>query len=146
MKSWSGDASTFQLFKYARYDFYSGDYASALDRVDQATAMAGGDNSRFAATRTMVAATAEVVADYKEFRSPNGYFVVRVEPGKDELLVPYAFETLEAAYDRLGDVFGHRPPPPVVVEIYPKAATLAKVSGLTEDEIKTSGTIALCNY
>ena len=140
-----GEPSAELMFQHARYDYFSGSYATALDRIDQAVALSGGDNARYAALRATVAATAEVVKDYKEFKSPNGYFVVRVEPGKDELLVPYAFETLEAAYERLGDTFGHRPPPPVVVEIYPKAATLAKVSGLTEDEIKTSGTIALCN-
>jgi hypothetical protein len=76
-----------------------------------------------------------VTSSYKEFRSPNGYFIIRIEPGKDEILIPYAFETLEAAYEQFARDFGYKPPPPVRVEIYPTAATLAKVSPLTEEEI-----------
>lgn len=136
------------LFARGRLLFFQGKYEESMAYLEQAITAAPDENARrgYASLLGLVKDTFEVTRGYREFTSPNGYFVVRVEPGKDELLVPYAFETLEAAYEQFGRDFGYRPPPPVRVEIYPKAATLAKVSSLTEEEIKTSGTIALCKY
>ena len=53
---------------------------------------------------------------------------------------------LEAAWEALTAQFEHTPEVPVRVEIYPRAETLAAVTPLTEDEIRQSGTIALCKY
>jgi tetratricopeptide (TPR) repeat protein len=73
-------------------------------------------------------------------------FVVRFKPGKDALLVPYTVETLEQAKAKIGALLGWKPSGRVTVELYPAASTLADVSTLTRDEIKTSGTIALCKW
>jgi len=136
------------LFEEGRYRFYAGQYKMALDYMDQAITMEDdeGDKARYQNLRALVQSTHDVTKDYKEFRSPNGTIIIRIEAGKDEILLPYAFETLENAYVHIGNELGYKPPAPVLVEIYPRAATLAAVSGLTEDEIKTSGTIALCSY
>ena len=74
------------------------------------------------------------------------HFILRYRPGKDELLVPYALDTLRKAYDQIGELLGWRPKGRVVVEFYPAASTLAKVSSLTDDDIRNSGTIALCRW
>lgn len=143
-----GEPSAELLHQTGRYYFHAGQYKTALDALDQALLRVEDprDRARYEQTRALVQSTYDVTKDYKEFRSPNGYFVIRIQPGKDEVLLPYAFETLEAAYLNLGQDFGYKPPAPVLVEIYPEPATLAAVSGLTELEIKTSGTIALCSY
>lgn len=74
------------------------------------------------------------------------HFVFRYPPGKDEVLVDLAAEALEAARARIGTDLGYMPPGKVRVEILPRIADLARVSTLTEREIETSGTIALCKY
>lgn len=142
----SGDAQV--LFANARLAFFSGDYKTSLDYTDQAitTATDERDKQGMESFRQLAEVTWNTTRNYKEFTSPTGRFVLRIEAGKDEIVVPYAFETLEGAYERLGEVFGYQPPTPVVVEMYPTAATLAAVSPLTEDNIKNSGTIALCKY
>src|SRR5262245_44494901 len=74
------------------------------------------------------------------------HFIIRYVPGKDEILLPYAVDTLEKARDRIGELLGWRPESRVVVEVYPSAGTLAQVSTLTKQEIEASGTIALCKW
>ena len=127
-----------------RYAFYSGDYEEALELLDQA--LEGENRSDWRRLRDIVEATLEVTADYERHVSPSGRFEIFIEPGRDEVLLPYAFEALEKAYDELGDEIGHHPDQPVRVEVYPRETVLAQVSMLTEDNIRTSGTIALCQY
>lgn len=86
-------------------------------------------------------------------RATDGYaeavgehFIIRYVPGKDELLIPFAFQTLEAAHQRIGELLGWRPEGRVMVELYPAASVLADVSSLTPEEIANSGTIALCRW
>lgn len=136
------------LFARARHAFFSGSYKTSLDLVDQALIRAKDDHTKrgLEGFRKLVNTTYETTRNYKEFQSPKGYFTLRIEAGKDEVVVPYALETLDEAYDNLGEHFGHRPPTPIIVEMYPTAETLARVSPLTEENIKTSGTIALCKY
>ncbi|MEE2902561.1 MAG: tetratricopeptide repeat protein [Myxococcota bacterium] len=81
---------------------------------------------------------------YVETVSEN--FIVRHEPGKDAVLVPYAIDTLEMTLDSVGKLLGWKPSSRIIVEFYPSAATLAAVSTLTEEEIANSGTIALCKW
>ncbi|MEO1337548.1 MAG: hypothetical protein AAFV29_18030, partial [Myxococcota bacterium] len=76
----------------------------------------------------------------------SDYFIVRHRPGKDEILVPYALETLDKAVERIGELLGWMPKGRIIVEFYPSASTLAKVSSLTDDDIRNSGTIALCRW
>jgi tetratricopeptide (TPR) repeat protein len=76
----------------------------------------------------------------------DDHFVLRYTPGKDAILVPHAIEALNAARDRIGELLGWKPEGRVTVEIYPSSKTLSQVSSLTEDEIKNSGTIALCRW
>jgi tetratricopeptide (TPR) repeat protein len=122
-----------------------GEYAAAADRLDEAVGkLHGAIESDARELRDLARATAALTKDYAEERGQH--FVVRYERGKDELLASYALAALEKAYAALGDDFGWRPTVPVRVEIYPAVADLAKVSPLTEKEIETSGTIALCKF
>ncbi len=129
----------------ARLAFARGEYAQAVALFDLAL-KAELIAPMLQAERDLVAATEEVVRGYTRHLSPQKRFEVFLPPGKDEVLLPYALDVLDRAYDAIGEELGHRPPTPIRVEIYPRTATLAKVSSLTEQEIRTSGTIALCKY
>jgi tetratricopeptide (TPR) repeat protein len=76
----------------------------------------------------------------------SDHFVVAYPKGKDEVLVPYLLETLEAQRAALAQDLGVAPPGKVRVEIVPSPTDLARLSSLTEKEIRGSGTIALCKY
>src|SRR5262249_26580180 len=97
--------------------------------------------------RDLALSTAEATHGFVEQRSPEGHFIVRHAPGKDELLLPYAFEALESAYREVGQHdFGMGENDRIRVEIFGEVKDLAKVSTLTLKEIETSGTIALCKF
>lgn len=132
------------LYLRARLDFMEGRYEQSIQRIDQALAQS--PLAELQHFRELVSATHNVTKNYKKVRSPKGYFEIAVEPGKDEVLLPFAFEALDKAYEELGRDLGHFPPVPVRVEVYPRTSTLAEVSTLTDAEIRTSGTIALCKY
>jgi tetratricopeptide (TPR) repeat protein len=128
-----------------RYAFYEGRYEEAVKLLDEAIAE-GGPRPHWVQLREIVAATHEVTKSYERHVSPSGRFEIFIEPGQDRVLLPYAFEALEAAYEAFGEEIGYKPKTPIRVEVYPRTAVLAKVSTLTEEEIRTSGTIALCQY
>jgi len=74
------------------------------------------------------------------------HFTLRTRPGKDTLLAPYALPALEKAYAGLTRDLGVAPAAKIRVEVYDSAKSLAHVSPLTVEQIKASGTIALCKY
>ncbi len=87
-----------------------------------------------------------VTRDFKTLTTEPGHFVLHYLPGPDEVLVPYAAETLEAAYERLGGHFRYFPAGPVHVDFLPQIEDLAAMTPLSREEIETSGTIAMCKY
>lgn len=119
--------------------FHQGDYEGAVRLLRRASE--GGDaapllplaESTLAETRGSVSAESE-------------HFIVRVPPGKDEVLQPIALEALEAAYAGIGGAFEYQPKRKIVVDVLHDAKGLASVSTLTEKEIQTSGTIAICKF
>ena len=141
----NGEDSEEALYLRGRYAFFEGNYSEAVALMDRALAKYP-ENAMWKADRDIIDATREVTKDYEKHTSPDGKFIVYIEPGRDRVLLPYAFEALDAAYDELGKELGHYPETPIRVEVYPTTATLARVSSLTEEEIRTSGTIALCKY
>ena len=82
---------------------------------------------------------------FDEVTSPDGRFMVRYQ-GKDRLIVPWLLDVLRAQDDALAALFGERTRGRVLVELYPSPLWLAKVSPLTEKDLETSGTIALCKH
>jgi tetratricopeptide (TPR) repeat protein len=76
----------------------------------------------------------------------SDHFQVAHPRGKDEVLVPYLLEALEAQRAALQKELGHAGAAKVRVEILESPSDLARLSSLTEGEIRASGTIALCKY
>jgi hypothetical protein len=74
------------------------------------------------------------------------HFVVVHPPGKDAILVPYLLEALEAQRVALRSALGIEYPGKVRVEILDGARSLSLLTGLTEAEIRTSGTVAVAKY
>ena len=145
-------------FLDANMRFLDGDYGGAAARAHRAIAAiekaggSGGNESALDEWRgfaQLVDDTAEATRGFVEARSPEGHFIIRHAAGRDEVLLPYAFEALEAARRIIGTQdfrAGALLAEPVRVEIYPEVADLAKVSTLTLKEIETSGTIAICKF
>jgi len=117
-----------------RERFFSGDYAGAVELL-------GGTESTYAA---LAASTRAETASYDQRES--AHFILRYPRGKDEILVPYALQTLEAAREGIGQDLGFLPEGKIRVEILRDPSALSRLSSLTEEEIKASGTIALCKY
>jgi len=85
----------------------------------------------------------DAVKDHKEERTPH--IIIRY-PAEDAVLVPYARDTLEAAYQALHDDLGFDAEIPIRVEFYRSPADLASVSSLSQAEVARTGTIALCKW
>lgn len=120
----------------ARVRFEEGDYAGAVEIYDELGVKGGwSDLAR---------------ATWKEFRNyeqrESEHFIFRYPPGKDAILAPYALEALEKQYRALKEDLGYAPPGKVLVEVVHDAAALSRVSTLSLEAIKTSGTIAICKF
>lgn len=136
------------LHSWGLVAFHQGDYSAAAERMRASigAAPATAPTDPRPGLLELFDATRGALEGYVTFRSPDGRFIVRHQPGADALLVPYALDALAKADARLEAILGYRMPGPVRLEIYPSAASLARVSTLTEEAIETTGTIALCKW
>jgi len=125
--------------------FLLGDYETAVRRFEEASRFSLG-NDEWQGIRELAVATANATKGY--VRAEMGHFVFLHPPGKDAVLLPYAAQALEKARAVIGEDLGYLPPEGlrVRVEIVPDVATLARLSTLSEREIQTSGTIAVCKF
>ncbi len=114
--------------------FFEGRYAEAVALLKESPSSYG----------KLAAATVAELDGYEE--QSSAHFVIRTHKGKDALLVPYALDTLEKAYQAIGADLGYFPEERVRVEILRDPSALARMSPLTVEEIRTSGTIALCKF
>ncbi|AKQ63381.1 hypothetical protein A176_000293 [Myxococcus hansupus] len=80
-------------------------------------------------------------------RAESEHFIFQYPKGKEEVLVPYALETLEGIHRAMKEDLGWTPPGGKIrVEVVSNARELSKVSTLTEKQIGTTGTIAICKF
>lgn len=128
----------------AELAFAEGAYERALQLLDGVDDDIAGGN--VGVLRSLAASTLEVTRDFVSRPSSRGHFVILYAPGKDEVIAELAGDVLEAAYRELGADFGYHPSEPVRVELLGKPSDLARLSPLSEAEIETTGTIALCKY
>jgi tetratricopeptide (TPR) repeat protein len=115
-------------------------------RYDEAVTLleAGGRGGDPTGLLRLARAAVELMRGHAEAESEH--FVVSYPKGKDEVLVPDLLETLEVQRTALATDLGVSPPEKVRVEILGAVSELARLSTLTDDEIRASGTIALCKY
>ncbi|MFP2908608.1 peptidase MA family metallohydrolase [Pyxidicoccus sp. 3LFB2] len=79
-------------------------------------------------------------------RAESEHFIFFYPGGKEEVLVPYALETLESIHRAMAEDLGWTPPGKIRVEVVNNARELSRVSTLTEKQIRTTGTIAICKF
>ncbi|BDG03410.1 peptidase MA family metallohydrolase [Anaeromyxobacter oryzae] len=118
--------------------FFEQDYRAAVSLIEESGAgNAGGYLALAKAAR-------DVTKDDVRFESEH--FVVSYPKGKDEVLVPYLVDALERQRAALHEAIGVVPAGRLTVEIVPDVRALAKVSTLTEAEVRTSGTVAVAKF
>lgn len=119
---------------------HQGDYAGARALLEEA-----GANEEPGSFLQVARDTARITQNYTQQESEH--FVFRYPAGKDEILVPWALETLEKAYESIGALIDYRPGGPKIrVEVVADATELSQVSTLSLEAIKTTGTIAICKF
>jgi tetratricopeptide (TPR) repeat protein len=122
----------------AKVLFYEGRYAEAVGLYET---LGAGDRPGYA--KLSHDALAETRDD---LHAESAHFSLAYPRGKDGVLVPYALATLEQAYAALVVDFDYAPPGKIRVEILPDDAALARLSTLTLEQIRTTGTIAICKF
>ena len=127
------------LYFKGRVAFEEGRYADAAKLLESA-----GMDPRPGSYLKLAQDSLKVTQKHKSAESEH--FIFFYPPGKDEVLVPYALETLEAIRSALAKDLGHVPPGKIRVEVVNDARELAKVSTLTYEQIRTTGTIAICKF
>lgn len=88
--------------------------------------------------------TDAIVGPYE--KQESAHFVFLYPKGRDAVLVPWALDALEAQRAALEKDLGYAPPGKIRVEVVSSAGELSKVSTLTKEAIKTTGTIAICKF
>ena len=130
-------------FHYAHLLYLEGQYAASLkvyDEIAPELLESPGISRLYQLTKS----TEKALRSFDELQTPDGRFLIRYE-GKDRLLLPYLIDVLEKADQALQADFNFVPPSPIIVEVYPTIDYLAAVSSLTQKDLETSGTIALCS-
>lgn len=86
----------------------------------------------------------QTTGTFKEVKTEH--FLFRYHEDKDAILVDYALDTLEKAYNAIGNDLNYFPQKPILVEVFPDAESFCTISTLTKEEIETSGTVAICLF
>jgi tetratricopeptide (TPR) repeat protein len=135
-------------FMLARLNFLEGKYEQSLARLEgmDRTALVAPWKGAVAQLYDLVFRTAELTRGYERYASPDGVFEIRFPRGKDAVLVPYIKESFPKMIKSIGAILSYTPNHPIRIEIYEAPQGLAAATGLTANDIETSGTIALCKY
>ncbi len=137
-------ASQTSRYLKAELNFFDGKYEQVISGLDGLT-----DDSidgNVGSLRSLAASSLQATNGFASEVSSGGHFKIFYAPGKDKAIVELTGDVLEAAYEALGADLGHKPTHQIRVELLGRPADLAMVSTLTEAEIETTGTIALCKY
>jgi tetratricopeptide (TPR) repeat protein len=123
-----------------RLAFYEGRYAEAAELLAQS-----GVEDKPGSYLRLAKDTLALTKNHQKAESEH--FIFYYPKGKEEILVPYALETLESIYRAMQEDLGWTPPGGKVrVEVVNNARELSKVSTLTYEQISTTGTIAICKF
>ena len=128
-----------------RLHFYTGEYEESRKDLERYEKLDQGNiHPEFTQFLGQVRFLTDLWQDRREIKSEH--FLVRVKPGKDLLLVRPVLEAMEKAWPVLTHELGVTPPPPVLIELYPDFPAFSQATGLSETDVRTSGTVAVCKY
>jgi tetratricopeptide (TPR) repeat protein len=125
--------------------FHLGDQQAALELIDRAAANLG-EQFVMGQRVQLVRATAQATRGFVRAVGADGLVEIWHAPGLDEILVPELVDAVTGTLAVVGEDLDYRVEHPVVVQILPDSDMLAALTGLTQKEIQTSGTIAVCKY
>lgn len=132
------DIEPLRYFK-GRVAFESGDYETAVTELK-----GSGVRDRPGSWLRLVTDTRDIVKNHERVESEH--FIFQYPKGKDAVLALWAMDALEGIHAALEKDLGFAPVGKVRVEIVSSAAELSKVSTLTKEAIRTTGTIAICKF
>ncbi len=126
--------------------FYQGRVAFEEGRYEDAASLLGAANieDKPGSYLRLAKDTRDIVKNH--LRAESEHFIFFYPKGKEEVLVPYALDTLESIHRAMAEDLGWTPPGKIRVEVVNNARELARVSTLTEKQIRTTGTIAICKF
>jgi tetratricopeptide (TPR) repeat protein len=128
------------VYYQGRMAFEEGRYAEAAELLAKA-----GVEDKPSSYLRLAKDTATITKRHNKVESEH--FIFLYPSGKEEVLVPYALETLEAIYRAMQEDLGWTPPGGKVrVEVVNNARELSKISTLSYEQIQTTGTIAMCKF
>ena len=130
------------LYQAARARFFGGRFAEASALM--ARAVAAGHPDPYD-ERALFERTADVTQDFV-VETRGDRLAVRYRPGVDRVMVEEAFDTLELAEKHLAPILGGPPPGVMVAELYPTGRVFTAASSLTEQDVKTTGVVALSKW
>jgi tetratricopeptide (TPR) repeat protein len=122
-----------------RIAFEEGRYTEAVELFEKA-----GLNDKAGSWLRLAKDTGSLVNGY--LKAESEHFIFLYPKGRDAVLVPWALDALEAARTALDHDLGYAPPGKVRIEIVSSAGELSKLSTLTKEAIRTTGTIAICKF
>jgi len=126
----------------ADYCFYEGDYACVNEAMGEALSLGleRDPDDLYERSAALVEAWAGSTVAHSE------HFRLRYVEGRDEVLVGPALKALEAAHSVLTKDFDIDTGDPILVEVYPTVKSFSISTGLTDEDLEKSGTIAVCKY
>lgn len=126
----------------ARLKFFHGDYAACdeLNNILQSKFQIKDSENFYQRVKKLAGAMNKI----KSFDS--AHFTVRVMEGPDEILVYDALDALEKAYRVLSADLKIKPTSKIILEVFPTFESFEFATGLTKENVETSGTVAVCKY
>lgn len=126
--------------------YYQGRIAFEEGRYDDAVTLLekAGVGDKPGSWLRLAKETRAIVGAYE--RQESAHFVFLYPKGRDAVLVPWALDALEGIRAALEKDLGYAPPGKIRVEVVSTAGELSKVSTLSKEAIKTTGTIAICKF
>ncbi len=122
--------------------FYQGDYDRAIEYLEKASLMEPGNDER-KRLLSFVAGTKKITEKFSD--NSSEHFVLRLA-ARDDLLVEYALEALEKAYEEIQDELDHFSEEKILVEVYPTTEGFTHASSLSPEQIEVSGAIGICKF
>lgn len=142
----AGDGNPMAHLAASRLRFHQGRYDEAVEHMTRVRELAG-EVPSYAGFAGLLEATRARTGGFVGQRSEH--FEVFTHDGPDRMLAPFILETLERGLAALEMDLGIEMPDailPIRVEVYPSIDDFTDVSTLTAQEVKTSGTVALCKF
>ena len=141
-------ANPYFAYLHSMTQYEMGDYTGALEQADislrNLPAVEAGIRDQVLANKTYLDQAVPIVAGMK--RVEGKHFIYCYDNPLDSVLAGEVMEVMEGAYSNLGADLGYYPPDKIRLEAYPDRASFITVSTLSEDEVKRTGTIALCKF